>query len=285
MIKASPLHYPKLQYGLTIVEFLIAITLSLLLLTGITQIFLANKATFNTTDSLSRVEENGRFAMEVLANSIRMAGYADPTKENVPPPFYGQCAAGDSDCISKSRGCLSSQSWCTADGGNDANDRLAIYFDPVDDLDCLGNSHEGLIVNVFWVEEDESNDDLPSLYCRSYNPEADAWITNEDGEDITEQPIAPGVESFQVLFGEHTGASSELVPNRYVTASQVSDWTQVKSVRIGMLIRSGGVGGLTRENRRFSVLDAAGDGLEFEDDEPRMLYTTTVSINNVILTD
>lgn len=63
------------QKGLSLVELMIAITLSLILLTGVMQVFLSSKTVFSTQQALSRVQETGRLAIEFLAKDIRMAGY------------------------------------------------------------------------------------------------------------------------------------------------------------------------------------------------------------------
>jgi type IV pilus assembly protein PilW len=63
------------QQGLSLVELLIAMTLSLLLMGGVLQIFLASKQTYSANTALSRVQESGRFAMEFLTSDIRNAGY------------------------------------------------------------------------------------------------------------------------------------------------------------------------------------------------------------------
>lgn len=63
------------QQGLSLVELMIAITLSLLLILGVTQIFLSSKQTYSTNNGLSRVQENGRFAIEFLTQDIRNTGY------------------------------------------------------------------------------------------------------------------------------------------------------------------------------------------------------------------
>ena len=63
------------QRGLSLVELLVALTLSLLLMVGVLQTFLASKQTYSANTGLSRVQENGRFAMEFLASDIRNAGY------------------------------------------------------------------------------------------------------------------------------------------------------------------------------------------------------------------
>lgn len=63
------------QRGLTLVEVMVAITISLILLAGVMQIFLSSRQTYRVQDGLARMQENGRFAMQFLSNDIRMAGY------------------------------------------------------------------------------------------------------------------------------------------------------------------------------------------------------------------
>jgi type IV pilus assembly protein PilW len=63
------------QRGLTIVEILVAVTLSLILLAGVSQLFISSKRTYEVQDGLSRLQENGRFAVDYLARHVRMAGY------------------------------------------------------------------------------------------------------------------------------------------------------------------------------------------------------------------
>ena len=63
------------QVGLSLVELMIAITLSLLLIGGVLQIVLASKQTYSSASALSRVQENGRFALGILTEDIRNAGY------------------------------------------------------------------------------------------------------------------------------------------------------------------------------------------------------------------
>lgn len=63
------------QAGLSIIELMIGITLSLLLILGVTQIFLSSKATYASNQALSSIQESGRFAIEILAKDIRNTGY------------------------------------------------------------------------------------------------------------------------------------------------------------------------------------------------------------------
>jgi type IV pilus assembly protein PilW len=63
------------QAGISMVEILIALVISLFLLSGIVQVYLANKTTYRFTEALGRVQENGRFALEFMVQDLRMAGF------------------------------------------------------------------------------------------------------------------------------------------------------------------------------------------------------------------
>lgn len=63
------------QRGLSLVEIMIAMALSLILLGGVIQIFVSSKQSYLLADNLSRMQENARFAMEMLTRDVRMAGY------------------------------------------------------------------------------------------------------------------------------------------------------------------------------------------------------------------
>lgn len=63
------------QRGLSIIEMMIAITIGMVLIAGIGQIFVGSKQTYRVQNELARLQENGRFAMDFLARDIRMADY------------------------------------------------------------------------------------------------------------------------------------------------------------------------------------------------------------------
>ena len=65
----------KKQKGLSLIELMIAITLGLILITGVLQVFISSKTVYTTQQALSRIQETGRLAIDFLARDIRMAGY------------------------------------------------------------------------------------------------------------------------------------------------------------------------------------------------------------------
>jgi len=63
------------QKGMTLIEVMIAITISLILLAGVLQIFIGNKQTYLVQDAVARLQESGRFAVKFLTKDLRMAGF------------------------------------------------------------------------------------------------------------------------------------------------------------------------------------------------------------------
>jgi len=61
--------------GLTLIETMVAITISLILLSGAITLFINNKVTYETNENLSRLQENARFAIEFLIEDLRMTGF------------------------------------------------------------------------------------------------------------------------------------------------------------------------------------------------------------------
>lgn len=74
------------QRGLTLVEILVALTISAFLIAGVIQLFVGSKQTYRGHDALSRIQENGRFAIDTMARDIRMAGYAPFNTVTLGPP-------------------------------------------------------------------------------------------------------------------------------------------------------------------------------------------------------
>lgn len=64
------------QRGLTLIEVMIALTISLILLAGVGKIFTSSRQTYQMQDGMARLQENARFAMDFLARDIRRADYA-----------------------------------------------------------------------------------------------------------------------------------------------------------------------------------------------------------------
>ena len=96
----------KRQTGLTLVELMVATTLSLVLLSGVLLVFSANKATYRMQTGLGTLQENGRYALRRISADLHTSGFSgciSTEAESVleakmiaisPPTFIRQYAAG-----------------------------------------------------------------------------------------------------------------------------------------------------------------------------------------------
>lgn len=63
------------ESGFGLIELMIAMVLGLLLLGGVLSMFASSRRTYEATDQLSRVQENGRYALNQIVHDLRSAGY------------------------------------------------------------------------------------------------------------------------------------------------------------------------------------------------------------------
>ncbi|MBW8055956.1 MAG: prepilin-type N-terminal cleavage/methylation domain-containing protein [Nitrospira sp.] len=71
-----PAHtFKPIAHGFTLVELMVAMTIGLIILGAVAQIFATSRGTYALEEGLARLQENGRFAMNFVTEDIRMAGY------------------------------------------------------------------------------------------------------------------------------------------------------------------------------------------------------------------
>ncbi len=95
----------NLQQGVTLIELMIALALGLLLSAAAIMMFVSNKETSMLQENFARLQENGRFAMNLIIQDIRNAGYSgckaanifnalDENLSNNPEDFMGPAIYG-----------------------------------------------------------------------------------------------------------------------------------------------------------------------------------------------
>lgn len=189
------------QKGFTLIEFLIASTLGLIILAGVFQIFNNNAQINRSQTNLANLQETGRFAMEYLSRDIRAAGYPRIG-------FLGTAITG------------------TNNDGLNNSDSISVSSDSTDSsgntLDCLGQNTAEPTVNKYYIDNESG---IPNLFC-----------LGSGGN--TPQALLEGVENMQILYG--VDMDSDKSADKYVSANLVSgsDWLNVVSVRISLLLRT-----------------------------------------------
>lgn len=64
------------QSGLTLVELMVSIAISMIVFSGVVQVLVVSKTHFIGAGELAALQENARFALTFLSEEIRMAGYS-----------------------------------------------------------------------------------------------------------------------------------------------------------------------------------------------------------------
>ena len=71
--------FTRRQCGFSLVEVMVALVISLFLIAGVIQLFIGSKQAYRFHEALSRIQENGRFALQAMTRDILMAGFQFPT--------------------------------------------------------------------------------------------------------------------------------------------------------------------------------------------------------------
>ena len=63
------------QYGVTLVELMVALALGLLITVAMLKVYVDASGLYRFNEGLARVQENGRFALESIRRDARIAGF------------------------------------------------------------------------------------------------------------------------------------------------------------------------------------------------------------------
>ena len=88
------------QRGFTLVELMIAATIGLALVAGMTAMFVSNRSAQSEIDKANRQIENGRFSVQMLSDDLRNAAYYgefDPTVLALPTAMPDPCSTALAD--------------------------------------------------------------------------------------------------------------------------------------------------------------------------------------------
>lgn len=220
--------------GFTLVELLIAVTIGLLLTVLISQVFVSSKRAYATTDDLSRVQENMRFANDVLGRTIRMASYMS-SPSHVPISYDGMVGQFEGANLA-------------LDGVEGASvtapDTLIVHYQGTADgatTDCHGNAvlAGAMATNIFSIAPVNG---VTSLVCA---------VTPGGATEA----IVADVENMQILYGEEVG--SVWNADHYVRRTDVANVNRVISVRVALLFRSPSINTRpTPDTGNYTLLDA-----------------------------
>lgn len=219
----------RAQRGVTLVELMVGLTLSLLVILAVASLVLMQKRSYSTQDDSARMQENARMLTSRLSRELRLAGYRDIQSgvSFAAPTITGVNAAA---------------------GSPNASDSFQIFYYGASSPTGVG---DGSIVNCFgetvaattlqrttyFIANDASGQ--PALFC---------------GDGTRTQLLVPGVETMQILIGEDTGGTGGV--GRYMPFGAGAP-VEPRSVLVALLIRSPTTGHPAPTSATFNLFGEA----------------------------
>ena len=119
---------------------------------------------------------------------------------------------GDNTTISPGNG--------TTNIGNYGEDAQLTFYEPV----------------IYYVARSTRNPNVSSLKKKILEARL---VSGVETAQMKEEEVLEGVESMQVLYGIDSEVPRDQIVDRYVTATDVADWQDVITVRLGLLMATG----------------------------------------------
>jgi type IV pilus assembly protein PilW len=235
---------PAAQAGLTLIEMMVAVTIGLLLMIVIAQVYLSSMSTQRTQNDVTLLNESSRFAFDLVSRELRKAGFRNKWQQNsanvsefcpteAPLAQSAYIGVNDAATISTSSADLSG----TAIAISNSSDVLKVRFygETTSGTETMTDCHgypvaaNQLVQDTLYVAPDPANNNEPTLWCHTDNP------APANGSHPGALPLVAGVESLQLLYGEDT--DSDGVINRYVPWQLVSRVHKVSAVKASVVVR------------------------------------------------
>ena len=213
------------QSGLSLIELMVAITIGLLLLSGVFTIFMSNKQSYRVQENMGRVQENGRFAVDLMARTLRMTAWQGDTVD--------EWANGALSASSGGVQALSGTNNESSAGILAGSDTItATYQGNTDGFvrDCLGNV---VPVGVNVQNTFQVNTTAGGVVGAPAGTVGQLECVTSNGGTVA---LIDGVEGFQIQYGIDT--DNDQAANSYVSVDNVTDTDDVISVRITLLLMS-----------------------------------------------
>jgi type IV pilus assembly protein PilW len=302
--------------GFTLIEIMVTLVLVGILLAGLVELFVSTKRNSAATDELSRIQETGRIAIQMLSSDVRRAGYL--AGNVLPEAISGTLGASDPNAPNTVNCAAGDNTW-----GRKVGQAIAGIDDDHTAYACLTDAEHlrGDVLTVRYA----SSWPIPvgsmgagGLYFRTNVVEGRIFDGTNAGS-ATNTLVGAGVEDFALIahsyFVGSTGRScrgeaipalfrkslsattgqpinEELLPgvehlqfrylenSRYRDADTVTDWADVSAVEIAVLVRAECPETGFENSRDFTLGDLGAGAYGPDDAFRRQLFTTVTTIRS-----
>ncbi len=176
------------QSGLTLVEMMISMLLGLFVIAGIIQIFASSRQTYRVNEAISRMQENGRMALEIISRDLRMSDFwscaGDVTNvvnnlDNAQPGFidFGMGGIGGTESVGGAPDTLILR------GGVDESLRLLPPYGPQTSAALRISSDNGLQQGDIVFVSDCKDGDI--FQITNANPDTSGQLIHNTGNTVS----------------------------------------------------------------------------------------------------
>ena len=233
------------QHGVSLIELMIGLTIGLVMLIALSYFLLGSRQLNRTHDDVSRMQESGRYALEILGRAIRQAGYRSNADVEGSVPFVG--AVAGTDVVSPAPDTITVQYNAQAGG----------------ELNCAGaNVAAGLVTYAFSVAGNQ-------LLCSTMAPAAGVAAA---GGVV----VADNIEDMQIMYGIDSNSDGAI--DVYKSAPTATEFAQVAAVRVDLLVR-GPTANVAANNQTYVF---AASSVTPSDRFLRQVYTATFTVRNQV---
>jgi type IV pilus assembly protein PilW len=231
-IQLKPTALPRSQSGMTLIELMVALAIGAFLMIGAMTVFMQSRTTFRVTESVSRLQETARFALDALEPEIRMAQYwgltSRPEKINgrltpTDPAGMGPATCGNNwtiNVIQPVQGANNGYNWaCAGTAPVETNSDTLVVRRASDDivlpvaaqLSIVTSRYDGTLFNTAAIPAgyNPAVSEVHRLMVSGYyvrrataatQPALRRKVLGTNGQ-ITDEEVIAGVEDMQVQFG------------------------------------------------------------------------------------
>lgn len=307
------------QGGMTLIEMVISMTISLFLVLGAVTVYNQGRANYQTTEGVARVQENMRFALTVMEPDIRLAGFWGQHNNsfNVDTTGVGVLCNGNavSNWALDVTTAIDALNNVTAGNAEDFTDDCPTFGDGiVGDTDVLMVRHASgqtrplnagtVQVQSNRIRSEMFNDGaIPATFgagTGTFDYAFNVWYIGQEsanlddipslrrltlnGNQIVDEEVIAGVENMQIQFGVDTldgSGNPDGQIDRYVDPEDpILPNATVMAVRIWLLLRTEYEERGFVDGATYTPLDGNLDDITPDDGFRRMQVSKTIYVRN-----
>jgi type IV pilus assembly protein PilW len=239
------IHSKRLQRGMSLIELMVSVTISLVVMIALLQVMLASMRVDNSSSNVARMQESGRNALDLMGRVIRQAG----ARANVDVAFVGVT--------------VNSVAGAPVYGVDNSStpDTIRLQFEAqAGDLDCASNAAAaGAIMNFSFAVDTTVTP--PTLTC-----------TDTAGNSTV---VANNIEDMQIIYGLDAARDGSI--DLYKPNPTATEFRQAAAVRVFLVVRGPSVDGAANKTQTYTL---NGTQVTKTDGFLRQVYSATFTVRN-----